>query len=265
MTVVDAVPPRTECQIIERTGAVRIIPGKLSSASWLPAIRQAPAASHTARLGDIALRISCGVATGADAVFVHNSCNLAPELLEFGHPTLAGREIVSSVAPAPRSLMLVPYRADGSLMPESELGPLGNFLRSQDRRERLLRRTCVRTKPWYAFHETPPLMDLLRPKLLCKDIGAKPVFIVDHAGTIVPRHSVYYIVPNDPAMLHELHAFLNSDAVALWLHDHCQRAANGFLRVQSHVLRHLPLPSSLQPTTLHIPLYSAGQTKRRTA
>ncbi len=36
---------------------------------------------------------------------------------------------------------------------------------------------------------------ILRPKILCKDIGEKPQFWVDRSGQIVPRHSVYYIVP----------------------------------------------------------------------
>jgi len=85
--------------------------------------------------------------------------------------------------------------------------------------------------------------EILRPKLLCKDIGAKPFFTVDRTGTLIPRHSVYYIVPSKPALLDELADYLNSSLAQEWLHDHCQRAANGFLRLQSHVLKRLPVPA----------------------
>lgn len=33
--------------------------------------------------------------------------------------------------------------------------------------------------------------------------------------------------------------------VAAWLTANCQRAANGYLRLQSHVLKRLPLPERL--------------------
>lgn len=62
-------------------------------------------------------------------------------------------------------------------------------------RRRLLARTCVKRKPWYAFHETPPLPLILRPKILCKDICERPYFWLDRSGHFIPRHSVYYLVP----------------------------------------------------------------------
>ena len=82
------------------------------------------------------------------------------------------------------------------------------------------------------------------PKILCKDIGAAPFFAVDREGSILPRHSVYYIVPADADHLDALASFLNSSFAQQWLRDHCQRAANGFIRLQSHVLKRLPVPGS---------------------
>ncbi len=145
--------------------------------------------------------------------------------------------------------MLIPYRDDGTLMDESALGELGVYLRQRERREQLMQRTCVARKPWYAFHENPPLRDIRKPKILCKDIGAKPWFVVDEAGEIVPRHSVYYLAPRDPAAIHDLCEYLNSAEAADWLLAHCQRAANGFVRLQSHVLKRLPLPAYLLDET----------------
>jgi hypothetical protein len=89
------------------------------------------------------------------------------------------------------------------------------------------------------------LQDMLRPKILCKDISATPQFWVDWAGDIVPRHSVYYLVPPDLHALHVLLKHLESPAAHEWLRDNCQRAANGYLRLQSRVLQRMPLPGSV--------------------
>jgi len=140
-------------------------------------------------------------------------------------------------------VMLTPYAADGSLFRESRLGPLGRYLSQKGVKERLLKRTCVTRKPWYAFHENPPMTDVLRPKLMCKDITAKPHFWMDRTGQIIPRHSVYYIVPKRPEQLQALFDYLNGDEVSYWLNTHCQRAANGFLRLQSQVLKRIPVTS----------------------
>ena len=190
-------------------------------------------------------RISCGVATGADRVFVLKNESLSASLQPFAFRTTSGREIKAGDVLRTTHSMLAPYDRSGALLPEGELGVLGEYLNEPARRAALDARTCVSRKPWYSFHETPPLKDLLQPKILCKDIGARPWFVVDETGDILPRHSVYYLVPANPSRLHELCDYLNSEEARSWLLAHCQRAANGFLRLQSHVLKQLPLPPSL--------------------
>lgn len=234
-------------QIIRRDGVTTLssLPG---AASWMPAVsgfvNESPVG--TSRLSDFVQRISCGVATGADSVFVIAHTAVTSELLPYAFPTISGRQIVSGRDVVPASVLLAPYSADGSLLAEKALGSLGAFLREPRRRKQLEARTCVARKPWYAFHDNFPIRDMLRPKILCKDIGAEPVFIVDRAGDIAPRHSVYYIVPREPDDLELIAEYLQSPAAHVWLRAHCQRAANGFLRVQSHVLKQLPIPASLE-------------------
>ena len=214
------------------------------SGAWLPAIEGFAAVSRTLTLDDVALRISCGVATGADAVFVLPTADVPPGLRRFAYATVSGRQILPSREIALRSSMLAPYDRSGKLLPESELGELSAFLRVPARMERLLARTCVSHKPWYAYHDNFPLADMLRPKLLCKDITEVPFFVPDLQGHLVPRHSVYYVVPAVGAALHPLSEHLNSGEVTSWLRAHCQRAANGYLRLQSHVLKDIPLPAA---------------------
>ncbi|MGH8338591.1 MAG: TaqI-like C-terminal specificity domain-containing protein, partial [Gammaproteobacteria bacterium] len=175
---------------------------------------------------------------------------LDPALAPFARPSIAGRELnLPGEIDHARYVILLPYAEDGALLDESKLGPLREHLGSPPIRERLLKRTCVRHKPWYAFHETPPLSDILRPKILCKDIAQKPYFWIDRKGVLVPRHSVYYIVPKDAGIIDQLCGHLNSPDVGYWLSQHCQRAANSFLRLQSAVLKKIPAPDELRATT----------------
>ncbi len=197
-------------------------------------------------LGELCLRVSCGVATGADAVYVHKKQAIPTELKKYTFPTITGRDL-SINSPDARSdrEMIIPYETNGKLIPESQLGALGTFLRIPGNHSLLLKRTCTAKKPWYAFHETPPLNQILQRKILCKDITETPFFRIDESGDIVPGHSVYYIIPKNPVHLDNLNEYLNTREVRSWLESNCQRAANGFLRLQSTILKQIPIPFSI--------------------
>lgn len=214
--------------------------------SWLPVIRGKKHIATGFTLEEVCLRVSCGVATGVDSVFVQKTRNLDSELLAFAYPTIAGRQLAAT-NPTLRSQysMIVPYSKNGELLSENDLGALKTYLSQPTTRDRLVRRTCVRRKPWYAFHETPYLCEILRPKILCKDITARPQFWIDKSGKLLPRHSVYYMVPKDPGCIEQLCEYLNSETARTWLNSHCQRAANGFIRLQSRILKQLPIPPDL--------------------
>jgi adenine-specific DNA-methyltransferase len=239
--------PRGETRIRLRDNTTRIVRLPADASSWLPAVLGAERDTESLTLEDICVRVSCGVATGADSVFVVRTSELSDGLRDFAYPTISGRQLAPDGTIVESHSMLVPYDMYGSLLPEGRLGELGRYLSDPARRAKLLARTCVDHKPWYAFHETPPLRDLLRPKLLCKDIGMTPYFVVDQSGHFVPRHSVYYIVPSAPNQITALAEYLNSAPAQRWLRDNCQRAAKGYLRMQSHVLKRLPVPEAFAP------------------
>lgn len=244
-TVVNRMP--SEPTVVEtRDGERKSVHLPQGSGSWQPIIQGSVELGGARRLENLALRVSCGVATGADKMFVLATTKLPPDLKRLSCPTLAGRELrLGKPLPEPLWRMLIPYDQEGRLLPEERLAALGEYLNRPEVRRRLEARTCVQRKPWYAFHETPQLRDILRPKLLCKDVTPEPFFWIDRQGDIVPRHSVYYVVPQTPDLLDPLADFLNSAEVRSWLRSHCQRAANGFLRVQSSVLKKLPVPDDL--------------------
>jgi SAM-dependent methyltransferase len=230
--------------VIARAGNASSI--KLRDArSWQPVLRGESFAATRATLADVCLRVSCGIATGADAAFVVHDTDLERDLRSFSHPTISGRQLSRTGPLATHSRILIPYDRDGRLLPESRLGALGRYLRTPARKSLLIARTCATRKPWYSYHDNAPLNEILRPKILCKDISSMPFFVADKGGKIVPRHSTYYMVPKDPAQLADLLEYVNSNEATRWLLAHCQRAANGFLRLQSGVLKRLPVPDSL--------------------
>ncbi|MEP0548113.1 MAG: Eco57I restriction-modification methylase domain-containing protein [Rhodothermales bacterium] len=264
VTVVDAVPSAEPTRVTLRDGSSRFVTFPKDGSSVNALIHGADKTASRLTLADVTRRISCGVATGADRVFVQPLDALPPHLQPYAYPTLAGRQLEPEAEPVPSDVMLVPYDRQGALLAPDHLGDLGAYLAEPSRKETLLRRTCVRRKPWYAFHETPPMADLLRPKLLCKDIAPEPHFWIDRAGTIVPRHSTYYIVPRDASHLDLLAEVLNSAATSKWLMAHAQPAANGYRRLQSSVLKRIPFPDALI-SRLVGPLEASRQDARQSA
>jgi len=253
-------------QVRRRDGSLVTVSVPSGQNPWLPLLEGSAPQQPAVTLGDLCLRISCGVATGADRVFVRLAHGLDPALRRFARPTIAGRELTPETTDLPqRFVMLIPYDAHGRLLPLKQLGAVGRYLMRDDIRERLLARTCVKRKPWCAFHETPALPEILRPKILCKDIGDSPHFWVDRPGGIVPRHSVYHLVPRDPAAIDVILSYLRSPAAHQWLTQNCQRASKGFLRLQSRVLQRLPLPDDVVHAVAGgRPVVLAGLSSRQT-
>lgn len=238
--------PRGSTHVLRRDGNMVTVTLPPGQHPWLPLINGSAPQQSAVTLGDLCQRISCGVATGADSVFVRPANGLDPALQHFAHPTIAGRQLTPVTTDLPHSfVMLIPYDMHGRLLPLEELKAFGRYLMRDDVRERLLARTCVKHKPWYAFHETPLLREILRPKILCKDISETPQFWVDRSGQIVPRHSVYYLVPQAPDAIDVITDYLKSPSAQRWLAQNCQRASKGFLRLQSRILQRLPLPDEM--------------------
>lgn len=228
-----------------RCGMTRVVLIPANGQSWWPLLMGEDDPGSGRLLGDVCVRVSAGVATGADRVYVLNFDSIPAQLRSFAKPAIAGKDLGPDAAlPVPRRAILTPYSDDGELLPSERLGALGKYLSEPVNDVTLKQRTCARRKAWYAFHDNYP-PDMLRPKIVFKDITKSPRFWVDRTGEIVPLHSVYYIVPRHPDQLDAMCAWLNSDEVSRWLQANCQRAANGFLRLQSATLRRLPVPNDI--------------------
>lgn len=212
--------------------------------SWAASIRNANVAALETgtTLGDVTERISPGMATGADDVFVMNASEVPEEIDgRWVRPTVSGKQLRDFDGPVTDSVFVCPYTDTGELAAEDELGSFLSWLESH--RDRLEDRSCVKNgKTWYAWHESPPMKDLLQPKIVFKDIAKSPTFWAEREGDVVPKHSVYYLVPNSGVPFDELLEYLNSPDARRWMEAHCQKAHNGFYRLQSRVLTDLPVP-----------------------
>jgi len=233
-------------RIITRDGENKEVKLSSDGTSWLPSFYGNVVIEGNCKLKDVCLRISPGVATGADKIFIRRNEDIPPELRPHAYRTISGRQLFyDQPLIETTDIMLIPYTVNRELIDISELGSFADYLLESENKKRLEERTCTERKPWYAFHETPPLDDILQPKILCKDITLKPDFWIDREGTIVPRHTVYYLIPKNPEKMDEIVAYLKSDDVIGWFFSNCQRAHNGFIRLQSNILKELPIPDML--------------------
>lgn len=237
-------------KLVLRNGRTLLVELPMDGSSWLYAIGPSTR-QHRYRLRDIALRISAGIATGRDKVFIVPRSLLPEELKPYAFPTISGSELSKfkpgeTINPNQLSnMIIVPYDRKGKLLDEDKAKPILQYL-SKWRKE-LEERHVVRLKKkkWYAFHEDPPMQLILRPKILWSDLAREPAFYADTQGIIIPRHSVYYLVPKNPKIIPKLLQYLNNDIVKEWVKCCCQKAANGYIRLQSHILKELPIPDEL--------------------
>lgn len=235
---------RAETRIKLRNGSSHKVLLPSSGESWAAAIRgyNLDDMETGVTLDDITIRVSCGIATGADDIFEFNRNDVPEELEPLVRPTVSGKQLRTHDGPNTDSVFICPYRDDGTLPPIEELGEYAKWV--ENHRDELENRYSVSNggTAWYGWHENPPLEEMLQPKIVWKDITDNPHFWPEKQGNVVPKHSVYYAVPEEGVSLDELVEYLNSDEVRRWLEANCQRAANGFYRLQSRVLKQLPVP-----------------------
>lgn len=233
-----------ETRVVRRDGTEDAVVLPTDGRSWASTLRETGGATVASEvtLGDVTERISCGVATGADSVFVADESEVPPQLDDWTYPTTSGRQLRVNDGPHSDEVFICPYDDDGRLPPEDDLGAFGDW--AEMHRDRLEDRSCVakNKRVWYGWHENPPMKDILQPKLVCKDVAERPRFWADREGSVVPRHSVYYLVPEDHVDLEDLLEYLNSEPARAWIEAHAQKAHNDFYRLQSTVLTDLPVP-----------------------
>lgn len=234
---------RAETVVRRRDGTAHRVRLPTDGASWASAVRGGDTELEDTgvTLDDVTRRISPGLATGADSVYVVEEGELPSSLREWTYPTVSGRELAANDGPDSDSRIVCPYDDSGRLVTADRLGELRDWLGLHE--DQLRDRSCVDgASAWYRWHETPPMEEVLEPKVLCPDIVEQPAFWLEPDGGVIPRHSVYYIRPEEHLDLQTLHDYLSTPEVSQWLTQHAQKAHNDYYRMQSRVLKKLPVP-----------------------
>lgn len=187
-------------------------------------------------------RVSAGIATGRDEIFVRppSELDVEPELLR---PAVRGRDLAPHRIASSNLALLLPYQFSprGPELIDLDEYPRARAHLAQYERE-LRERHCVRVwgKAWWDLHD-PIGCDLSRvEKILVPDVAASNRFALDD-GHLCPLHSAYYIVPRAIDSRY-LVALLNSKPIEFMIRLRAPVVKDGFSRYRKQFLMQLPVP-----------------------
>lgn len=188
--------------------------------------------------------LSAGVATGYNPAFVLSDEDCGEIEDELLHETVRGRDVGSFLVSRTKVRLLVPYlfQANVTVRIRLEKYPLAAAWLDKHRIH-LEKRHCVRVwgKEWFDLHD--PVAPRLRhiEKIVLPDVARSARFALDPAGSYLPLHSAYYLVPREiDARL--LTSLLNSSPMELTLRLRAPRVKDGFSRFRRQFLLPLPIP-----------------------
>jgi hypothetical protein len=131
ITVVENGSYGGETRIMRRNGTEAVVDLPRDGSSWASTVREgeAPTVDSTLTLGDITERVSCGVATGADRLFVQEKNEVPPQLRDdWTFPTLSGKKLKLNDGPDSDIVFICPYQEDR----DPPRSPRGSLLRQEE-------------------------------------------------------------------------------------------------------------------------------------
>lgn len=191
-------------------------------------------------------RVSIGVATGADKVYVTKD----PEVVEADRllPLSMRRDLMTGKFEWQGSYLVNPWRPDGGLVDLDDYPKMAAYLSSFP----ALRDRHVAKKAPASWHRTIDKVNAAiidRPKLLLQDMKAH-IHPVLEGGGFYPHHNLYYIV-SDKWDMEVLGGILLSRISQAFIEAYCVRMRGGTLRFQAQYLKKIrvPSPESLSSAT----------------
>jgi hypothetical protein len=191
-----------------------------------------------------ATRLSIGVATGADKVFITEDPNLVED--ERLLPLALAKDTMSGYLQWSGHYLVNPWAADGSLV---DLDRYPRLKRYFEGNEDVLRRRNVGQKNperWYRTIDKVRFDLTDRTKLLIPDIKNVAHPVLDE-GTVYPHHNLYHVT-SDEWDLRVLGGILLSRIGQFFIESYAVRMQGGFLRFQAQYLRRIrvPRPSDIE-------------------
>ncbi len=185
-----------------------------------------------------ATRVSIGVATGADKVFITTDPDIVePECLL---PLAMVRDIASGTFTWQGHYLINPWTPAGNLVCLDDLPRLRRYLTAH---AAVLRRRYVAVKQPERWYKTIDKVDhslIGRSKLLLPDMKTTIHPVLDEGG-FYPHHNLYYITSQDWD-LRVLGGLLISGIAEAFVHAYGVKMRGGTLRFQAQYLRKIRVP-----------------------
>jgi hypothetical protein len=191
-------------------------------------------------------KVSIGVATGADKVYVTKDPTVAePDRIL---PLAMRRDLMSGRFDWHGNYLVNPWSEDGSLASLDDYPRMADYLSDHpELRERHVARRD--SASWYRTIDKVHAELTAKPKLLLQDMKAH-IHPVLEPGGHYPHHNLYYVV-SDIWDLEVLGGLLLSRVAQAFIEAYCVRMRGGTLRFQAQYLKRIrvPRPESLDATT----------------
>ncbi|MGV9362776.1 Eco57I restriction-modification methylase domain-containing protein [Amycolatopsis sp. NPDC003731] len=182
-------------------------------------------------------RVSIGVATGADKVYVTKD----PSVVE-GERTIQlsmASDLKSGNFDWQGNYLINPWREDGSLVPLADYPKMASYL---SRHPEVRKRHIAQKTPaaWYRTIDKVQFDLIRRPKLLLQDMKSyiNPVL---EPGGFYPHHNLYYII-SETWDMEVLGGILLSKIAQAFIEAYCVRMRGGTLRFQAQYLKQIRVP-----------------------
>jgi adenine-specific DNA-methyltransferase len=206
-------------------------------------------------------RISIGIATGADAVYLTKD----PDLVESARllPLAMAADIKSGYFSWTNTFLVNPWDENG-LVDLAEWPGLAAYFHEH---ELVLRGRNVGKRNPVNWHRTIDRVThslIERPKLLLQDMKRRPEPVLEPGG-FYPHHNLYHLT-SDQWDLEVLGGLLLSDVVERQISAYCVKMRGKTLRFQAQYLRRVraPRPGDIEPVTAAA-LAEAFRTRDRNA
>ena len=182
-------------------------------------------------------RVSIGVATGADGVYITTD----PSVVEPDRvlPLATQRDLMSGTFAWNRTYLINPWADDGSLVDLRQYPRLASYL---GQHATLRQRHVVKKNPdkWHRTIDKLRAGLLQEPKILIHDLNARMHPVLEPGGHY-PHHNLYYIT-SDAWDLRVLGGLLLSRVAQAFVEAYGVRMRGGTLRFQSQYLKRIRVP-----------------------
>jgi hypothetical protein len=182
-------------------------------------------------------KVSIGVATGADKVYVTKDPNVAePDRIL---PLAMRRDLMSEAFEWQGNYLVNPWADDGSLVSLDDYPRMAAYLSQH----LVLRERHVAKKTpgsWYRTIDKVHADLTAKPKLLIQDMKAH-IHPVLEPGGYYPHHNLYYVV-SDTWDMEVLGGLLLSRIAQAFIEAYCVRMRGGTLRFQAQYLKRIRVP-----------------------